>query len=373
MGKPFTVNINRFDPYKNYRFLVFFGTSVHPVAGVSKVTGMKRTSDVIEYKEGGNAIILKGIGRTKYEPITLERGVTHDDEFEKWANAAQVLDKGSPLSSLGELRKEIRIELQNEDGQAVQQYIVHRCWVSEYQALRRSRRRWQRHRARARQARERRMGARPLVWGAGRESEGLTCCGCGFPSQASEVGLRPPLGAEDILLLEAGPPDLSRGARVARRVACDSEGAPLDPGDAAHRRRRRAAAPAPPTGRRGRRQRRGVVRCARLSRARRHHVLDRGVPRPSPPRGGTRCAARRRAGLVPSGRRGDVEFRVPSAADQLAIARERGRRAGVGAAVHPSCRVEQGRASEGGRGHGGDGAQPLFRAERAPAPSAVPS
>ena len=135
MGKPFTVNVNRFDPYKNYRFLVYFGESVLPVAGVSKVTGMKRTSDVIEYKEGGNAIILKGIGRTKYEPVTLERGVTHDDEFEKWANAAQVLDKGSPRSSLGALRKEIRIVLQNEAGQPVQQYIVHRCWVSEYQAL----------------------------------------------------------------------------------------------------------------------------------------------------------------------------------------------------------------------------------------------
>jgi phage tail-like protein len=78
---------------------------------------------------------LKGIGRTKYEPITLERGVTHDDEFEKWANAAQVLDKGSPRSSLAELRKEVRIVLQNEAGQPVQQYIVHRCWVSEFQAL----------------------------------------------------------------------------------------------------------------------------------------------------------------------------------------------------------------------------------------------
>jgi len=135
MGKPFTVNINRFDPYKNYGFLVFLGESVTPVAGVSKVTGIKRTSDVIEYKEGGNAIVLKGIGRTKYEPITLERGVTHDPEFEEWANASQVLDKGSPKSRLGDLRKTVRIVLRNEAGQPVQQYIIYRCWVSEYQAL----------------------------------------------------------------------------------------------------------------------------------------------------------------------------------------------------------------------------------------------
>jgi len=135
MGKPFTVNITRFDPYKSYRFLVYFDTSTTPVAGVSKVSSLKRSSDAIEYKEGGNAIIRKGLGRTKYEPITMERGVTFDLDFENWANAAQVLDKGSPSTSLANLRKEIRIELLNEEGQPVRRYVVHRSWVSEYQAL----------------------------------------------------------------------------------------------------------------------------------------------------------------------------------------------------------------------------------------------
>ena len=82
MGKPFSVNTNRFDPYKSYAFLVYFGTSTTPVAGVSKVTGLKRSSEAIEYKEGGNAIIRKGLGRTKYEALTLERGITHDTDFE---------------------------------------------------------------------------------------------------------------------------------------------------------------------------------------------------------------------------------------------------------------------------------------------------
>jgi phage tail-like protein len=135
MGKPFSVNINRFDPYKTYRFLVYFDTSTTPVAGMSKVTGLKRSSDMIEYKEGGNTVIRKGMGRTKYEPITLERGVTHDTDFELWANATQVLDKGAASQSLKSLRKQLRIVLLNEAGQPVQQYIVHRCWVSEYQAL----------------------------------------------------------------------------------------------------------------------------------------------------------------------------------------------------------------------------------------------
>jgi phage tail-like protein len=135
MAKPFSVNVSRFDPYKSYRFLVYFDTSTAPVAGVSKVSAIKRSNDVIEYKEGGNAIIRKGIGRQKYEPITLERGVTHDNSFEQWANAVQVVAKGAPSSSLRNLRKKIRIELVNEQGLSVHRYFVHQAWVSEFQAL----------------------------------------------------------------------------------------------------------------------------------------------------------------------------------------------------------------------------------------------
>jgi phage tail-like protein len=135
MGKPFTVNVNRFDPYKSYRFLVYFGNSTAPVAAVSKVGALKRSSDVIEYKQGGDSIIRKGLGRTKYEPITIERGITQDLDFVNWANASQVLDKGSASTSLKNLRKEVRIDLLNEAGQPVWRFFVHRCWVSEYQAL----------------------------------------------------------------------------------------------------------------------------------------------------------------------------------------------------------------------------------------------
>jgi phage tail-like protein len=135
MGKPFSINTTRFDPYKSYAFLVYFGTSTTPVAGISKVTGLKRSSDPIEYKEGGNAIIRKGLGRTKYDPLTFERGITHDTDFEQWANAAQVLDKGAPSTSLKNLRQELRIDVLNEERQVVLRFNVHRCWVSEYQAL----------------------------------------------------------------------------------------------------------------------------------------------------------------------------------------------------------------------------------------------
>jgi phage tail-like protein len=131
----FPVNTARYDPYQSRAFLVFFGTSTTPCAAVSKVGALKRSSDVVEYKEGGNPIILKGLGRTKYEPITLERGVTQDTDFIAWADMAQKLDQGHPNTSLKDLRREVRIQLLNEAGQAVHGYIIHRCWVSEFQAL----------------------------------------------------------------------------------------------------------------------------------------------------------------------------------------------------------------------------------------------
>jgi phage tail-like protein len=135
MGKPFTVNMQRYIPFPTHRFQVYLGGSTSACALISKVSGVKRQSEVIEYKEGGNPIILKGLGRTKYEPITLERGITFDHDFVNWANAAQVLDKGAPSSSLKTLRQEVRIDLLNEAGQPVWRFMIHRAWVSEYQAL----------------------------------------------------------------------------------------------------------------------------------------------------------------------------------------------------------------------------------------------
>jgi phage tail-like protein len=135
MGKIFPANLNRYDPYKAYRFLVYFGKSTTPVAAVNRVGAVRRTSDVIEYNEGGNAIVLKGLGRTKYDPITLERGVTQDPDFATWANYAQVLDHGAPGTSLANLRQEMAIVLLNEEAQPVLRYLVHRCWVSQFQAL----------------------------------------------------------------------------------------------------------------------------------------------------------------------------------------------------------------------------------------------
>lgn len=130
----FTVNPKRFDPYKNFKFRVKWdGQSV---AGISKISMLKRTTEVVKHREGGDpSTSRKSPGRTEFEPITLERGVTHDAEFEVWAEKVWQLGNtaGSEVS-LADFRKDIILELLNEAGQVAISYKVYRCWVSEYQA-----------------------------------------------------------------------------------------------------------------------------------------------------------------------------------------------------------------------------------------------
>jgi phage tail-like protein len=134
MMAQFTVNAQRFDPYKNFKFRVKWDGRY--VAGISKVGSLKRTTEVVEHREGGDpSTSHKSPGRNKFEAITLERGVTHDTEFEKWAN--KVWHHGAGLGaevSLKDFRKDLIIEVYNEAGQLALAYKVYRCWVSEYQA-----------------------------------------------------------------------------------------------------------------------------------------------------------------------------------------------------------------------------------------------
>ena len=131
----FSVNAQRFDPYKNFKFRVKWDGKV--VAGVSKISALRRTTEVVEHREGGDpSSERKSPGRTSFEPITLERGVTHDPAFEDWANLVWRLGAGlGGEVALASFRKDVVIELLNEAGQVVQAYRVFRCWVSQYQAL----------------------------------------------------------------------------------------------------------------------------------------------------------------------------------------------------------------------------------------------
>jgi len=121
--------------YKNFKFRVKWDGRY--VAGISKVGALKRTTEVVEHREGGApSAMLKSPGQSKYEAISLERGVTHDREFEHWANKVWNFGSGLGLEvSLKDFRKDIILELMNEAGQVAIAYKIYRCWVSEYQAL----------------------------------------------------------------------------------------------------------------------------------------------------------------------------------------------------------------------------------------------
>jgi phage tail-like protein len=135
----FTVNATRHDPYKNFKFKIKIDGAY--VAGVSKVSALKRTTEVVKHRAGGDpSTSRKSPGRTEYEAITLERGVTHDPVFEQWANKVWDYQNARAQNadqevSLADFRKDVIIDFFNEAGQKAISYHVYRCWVSEYQAL----------------------------------------------------------------------------------------------------------------------------------------------------------------------------------------------------------------------------------------------
>lgn len=129
------MNATRVDPYKNFKFRVRWDGRV--VAGVTRVSALRRVTEVIEHRDGADGSApRRSPGRTRFEPVTLERGVTHDPEFERWAN--KVWNHGSGAggeASLRDFRKDLAIDLLNEAGQVVMSFKLYRAWVSEFQAL----------------------------------------------------------------------------------------------------------------------------------------------------------------------------------------------------------------------------------------------
>jgi phage tail-like protein len=131
----FSVNSHRQDPYKNFKFLVRFSTSPDPVAGLSKMSAIKKTTETVEWREaGGPSVIRKMPGRTKFEPVTLEAGLTHDKAFLDWAEKVNS-PLGDGAMSLKDYRREVSVEVLNMQGKKVMTFTLHRAWPSEFQAL----------------------------------------------------------------------------------------------------------------------------------------------------------------------------------------------------------------------------------------------
>jgi phage tail-like protein len=133
MARGFIKNAKRVDPYKSFKFRVKWDGKV--VLGVSKVSALKRTTEVVKHRDGGdNSTDNKSPGRTTYDAITMERGLTHDPEFEKWANMVHPY-AGDTAMDLENYKKELTLEMMNEKGHVVFRYFLHDAWVSEFTAL----------------------------------------------------------------------------------------------------------------------------------------------------------------------------------------------------------------------------------------------
>ncbi len=135
MAVDFAVNPYRIDPYKQFKFRVKWDGRY--VSGIFNVSGLSRTTKVVSHRSGNEVSLVRQLpGETSYDPIVLERGRTHDDAFEQWANKVWNLGSGAGSeSSLGDFRKDIIIDLYNEAGQLVMAFKVRRCWPSHYVAL----------------------------------------------------------------------------------------------------------------------------------------------------------------------------------------------------------------------------------------------
>ena len=137
----FKASATRLDPYNNFKFLVKMDGAY--VAGISAVSGLAQTTQVITHRSGSDpGTVRVSPGQTEFSPITLERGITQDPDFEAWANkvwdysnSSSIDDNPNQAVALNDFRKDIVIELYNEAGQKVMAYNIYRCWASEYQAL----------------------------------------------------------------------------------------------------------------------------------------------------------------------------------------------------------------------------------------------
>ena len=128
-----TAQTNRFDPYRTFRFRVKWDGQY--VAGLTKMGALKRTTEMVEFREAGENIVSRKLpGKSSYQGVSLEAGITYDTAFEDWANLVNDFASHS-ITSLGEFRKNITVDVFNEAGAKALSYNLYRAWVSEYQAL----------------------------------------------------------------------------------------------------------------------------------------------------------------------------------------------------------------------------------------------
>ena len=129
----FSTNAHRYDPYRTFKFQVVIDGQT--VAGLSKMSALKKSTDVVDWRYAGDPSHVRKLpGGSKYEPITLESGLTHDPQFLELANRVNNIDGDGGMSLLN-FRTNVVINVLNLQGIVALSYKVFKAWVSEFQAL----------------------------------------------------------------------------------------------------------------------------------------------------------------------------------------------------------------------------------------------
>lgn len=129
----FAVNPYRLDPYKTSKFQLILDGRVVP--DVVRISALRRETETVLYRPGDFPNhLIKAPGLTDFDPIIIERGITHDTTFEDWADLCYSV-QGDAAISLKNFRKDMLINLLNRQGTVVLSYRIYRGWVSEYTAL----------------------------------------------------------------------------------------------------------------------------------------------------------------------------------------------------------------------------------------------
>ena len=129
----FPTNAHRHDPYRTFKFQILMDGQ--PVAGLSKMGALKKTTEAVDWRVGGDPSHVRKLpGGTKYEEITLEQGLTHDPVFEEWANRVNNIDGDAAVTLVG-FRRDLVLNVLNLQGQVAFSYQILRAWVSAFQAM----------------------------------------------------------------------------------------------------------------------------------------------------------------------------------------------------------------------------------------------
>lgn len=121
------------DPFTGFKFRVIVATFSSDI-GFQKVSGLKESTEVVEYREGTDPITKRKLpGLTVYDPVTFTRGLSTSHDLLDWR--AQVATASSPGDGVPPdgFRRTVTVQMfaKGNNDQAVQSWEILKAWPQE--------------------------------------------------------------------------------------------------------------------------------------------------------------------------------------------------------------------------------------------------